>query len=101
MEIILPGEKIPSVREMSIMLETNPNTISKAYKELERGKIIETIKGRGTFISKNYVSKIDNEKMDEIYTTLKKIIIDSKYMGITKDKFLDMVIAVYSKLNIK
>ncbi len=35
-EVLRPGDKLPSVREMSVMIRINPNTVSKAYKELER-----------------------------------------------------------------
>ncbi|MBQ3422254.1 MAG: GntR family transcriptional regulator, partial [Romboutsia sp.] len=54
-----PNEKLPSVREMAGLLTTNPNTISKAYGELEREGIIETLRGRGTFVTDNYKSKVD------------------------------------------
>lgn len=43
------GEKMPSIRELSKMLTINPNTVSKAYAELERQKLIETISGKVTF----------------------------------------------------
>ena len=42
--LLEPGEKLPSVREMSTLLTVNPNTVSKAYQELEREKAIETIR---------------------------------------------------------
>lgn len=37
--ILEPGDKLPSVRELAVMITTNPNTVSKAYKELEREKL--------------------------------------------------------------
>lgn len=43
------GEKMPSIRELSKMLTINPNTVCKAYAELERQKLIETISGKVTF----------------------------------------------------
>ena len=53
--ILKPGDKLPSVREMASIITTNPNTVSKAYSELEREKIIETIRGKGTYVSLSYV----------------------------------------------
>ena len=61
------GEKLPSVREMSSILTINPNTISKAYGELEREGIIETLRGKGTFITDNYRAKVDDKKIDLAY----------------------------------
>ena len=45
-----PGEKLPSVRDMSKQLEVNPNTVQRAYIELEREMLVYTKRGQGTFI---------------------------------------------------
>ncbi|WP_186578957.1 GntR family transcriptional regulator [Aquibacillus kalidii] len=44
------GEKLPSVREMAVQMGVNPNTIQRAYSELERMNIVETRRGQGTFV---------------------------------------------------
>jgi DNA-binding transcriptional regulator YhcF (GntR family) len=49
-EEILPGEKLPSVRDMSKRLEVNPNTVQRAYVEMEREMLVYTKRGQGTFI---------------------------------------------------
>jgi len=67
------GEKLPSVREMASILTINPNTISKAYGELEREGIIETLRGKGTFITDNYKGKVDEKKMEYISEELKNL----------------------------
>lgn len=46
-----PDEQMPSVRNLAIELSINPNTIQKAYTELERQGFIYTVKGRGNFVS--------------------------------------------------
>ena len=45
-----PGEKLPSVRDMSKQLEVNPNTVQRAYIEMEREMLVYTKRGQGTFI---------------------------------------------------
>lgn len=47
---INPGEKLPSVREMAVQSGVNPNTIQRAYAEMERMGIVETKRGQGTFV---------------------------------------------------
>lgn len=47
------GEKIPSVRELAQTLKINPNTVMRAYQELERDGLTETRRGQGTFITSN------------------------------------------------
>jgi GntR family transcriptional regulator len=45
------GDKLPTVREVVADLAINPNTVAKAYRDLERGGLVEARPGRGTFIS--------------------------------------------------
>ncbi|MFD1735554.1 GntR family transcriptional regulator [Bacillus salitolerans] len=80
--IIKPGEKVPSVRELSTMIVANPNTVSKAYKELERVGILETLRGKGTFVSEVFQMTMDEEKAIMIKEQLKEIVIDALYTGI-------------------
>jgi GntR family transcriptional regulator len=49
--LLQPGERLPSVREVAEQLRVNPNTIAKAFSELEREGIVETRRGSGTFVA--------------------------------------------------
>lgn len=94
------NDKLPSVREMSTILTINPNTISKAYGELERDGIIETLRGKGTFVTDNFKGKVDEKKMDYIQGELKKIILEANYGGISKEEFLKLVLEIFSELGV-
>lgn len=59
---LLPGNKLPSVREMAIQTGVNPNTIQRTYSELERMEIVETRRGQGTFVTEN-ISLINDLKI--------------------------------------
>ena len=48
--ILLPGEQLPSVRELAAELAINPNTIQRAYRELEMGGWIASVHGKGSFV---------------------------------------------------
>jgi GntR family transcriptional regulator len=96
--ILQPGDKLPSVRELASMLTTNPNTVSKAYSELERMKIIETLRGRGTFVSTDYKPKLEEEKMAKLKEDLKKVLMDAHYMGIKKGDIKNIMEELYSEL---
>lgn len=52
---LLPGEQLPTVRELAVRLEVNPNTIRKAYSELEILGILDTQQGTGTFVGSREV----------------------------------------------
>lgn len=60
---LLPGEQLPTVRALAVELEVNPNTISKAYSELEILDILDTQQGTGTFVSKR-VRQITKDEKD-------------------------------------
>ena len=48
--ILQPGDKLPSVRELAAQLSINPNTIQRAYRELELQGVIQTLPGKGCFV---------------------------------------------------
>ena len=56
------GTKIPSVRELAQQLKINPNTVMKAYQELERDKLCETRRGQGTFITSSQEKVLEIRK---------------------------------------
>lgn len=97
-EIISPGDKLPSVREMANMLTTNPQTVSKAYNELERLNIIETLRGKGTYVSMEYKPKLEEEKMLKFKKDLKKLLMDAHYMGLNENQINLIFKEVYSNL---
>lgn len=83
--VLKPGDKLPSVRELSTIIVANPNTVAKAYKELEREGIIETLRGRGTFVSDTAAIKLDEGKISMLKDQLKTLIVDAVYAGIDVD----------------
>jgi len=95
--ILKPGDKLPSVRELAAAITINPNTISKAYSELERTKAIEVIRGKGTFVAENFKPVINEEKMKIIKEHMKEIIIEAHYIGVDKNKLIDILNEVYSE----
>jgi len=48
---LMAGDQLPTVRQLAVDLEINPNTVMRAYRELELGGLLETHQGTGTFIS--------------------------------------------------
>ena len=62
--VIQKDEQMPSVRSLAVELSINPNTIQKAYAELERQGYIYTVKGRGNFISDN--KNLLDERKEEL-----------------------------------
>jgi GntR family transcriptional regulator len=59
---LLPGEQLPTVRELAVELEINPNTVRKAYSQLEILGILDTQQGTGTFVGEQGVEIGADEK---------------------------------------
>jgi GntR family transcriptional regulator len=59
---LMPGEQLPTVRELAVHLQVNPNTVRKAYSELEILGILDTQQGTGTFVSDQQVEIGEDEK---------------------------------------
>src|SRR5579884_2434485 len=51
--ILTPGEQLPTVKQLALDLTVNPNTVARAYRDLERDQVIETAPGRGSFVRGN------------------------------------------------
>lgn len=93
--VIKEGDKLPSVRELSTLLTINPNTVSKAYIELEKENIVQVIRGRGTFIAKDYGLNISKEKLDSIISDFKRIILEANYLGLGEKDLISLLSKEY------
>ena len=82
---VLPNDsKLPSVRNLAIELSINPNTIQKAYAELERRGFLYTVKGRGNFV--HYQDVLLDEKKAQLVDKIKQIIKEAEELGIKKEE---------------
>jgi GntR family transcriptional regulator len=61
-----PGDQLPTVRQMAVDLEINPNTVVRAYKELEIRGMLETHHGSGTFIGNQKVKRDELERQRQL-----------------------------------
>ena len=91
--ILGENEPLPSVRSLAMELSINPNTIQRAYGELERQGYIYSVKGRGSFVADN--RQIRERKRQEIWDQLELLIRDAKGTGITMLEFQEQVIQSY------
>ena len=93
--ILKPDEQIPSIRQLTQQLGINPNTVQKAYAELERQGVIYTLSGRGAFISSD-TSKLADAKREEILSDVKLSVTDAKKYFIPKESIENIVNAIYN-----
>ena len=87
-----PGDKLPSVRSLAVELSINPNTIQKAYIELERQGYVYSVKGVGSFVADMDVIK--ENKKSIIYKELEELVDKSRKI-ISKEEFCKKVEEFY------
>ena len=83
-------EKLPSVRELAQTTSINPNTIQKAYKDLESEGFIYTVSGRGNFVAPS-PKKLDSKRVEALYNTLKATVSELAYLGDSKNNIINIV----------
>ncbi len=83
--ILKENEQIPSVREIAGMLAINPNTIQRAYRELEGEGFIYSVKGKGNFVSPRKEAE-HSERIVELLETFTACTTELLYLGITKEE---------------
>ncbi len=88
-------DKLPSVREMSISLTVNPNTVQKAYKELENDGYIYSVKAKGNFVAK--IEKADREKTERLLQDLRRTLSELKFSGVEEDEIISTVKEIYKE----
>ena len=94
--VMTENDKIPSVREMAGILAINPNTIQKAYRELESDGYIYSVKAKGFFVSEIKESG-DVGKIAELKDELKPVIKELKFLGYKKEKIFSMIEKIYEE----
>lgn len=85
--ILKPNEQISSIRELATNLGINPNTVKKAYEELERRGTIITISTKGTFVAEK-TKAVFERKITEKLDLIKQEINELEKMGVTKEEIL-------------
>lgn len=84
------GDQMPSVRNLSATLMINPNTIQKAFTELDSRGIISSVPGRGCFITETALNIIKSQKEGEL-EQLTELLKDLRLAGVSKDAILKCV----------
>ena len=92
--VLAPDEQLPGIRTLAGELAINPNTIQKAYSELERRGIIYSVQGRGSFVSDN-ISAISRLQREKIYEELTRMIASAKDAGSSREELISIIDKVW------
>ncbi len=88
-EIIQKDEKLPSVRELATALTINPNTIQRAYRELEQEGYVYTVPGKGSFVAG--IPDRQGARVKELWDEIERGILELQYLGMDREEILQRV----------
>ena len=88
-----PGSRMPSVRQLAMELSINPNTIQRAYMQLEQEGLIYPVKGKGNFISD--IGEIRKISMNSYKTELKALVEKGKNLGLGEEELMGVIRECY------
>ncbi len=81
---LMPGERLPTVKALAVDLTINPNTVARAYRDLERDGVIETSPGRGSFVRETDVVQTRKNVTDVAAVALEAAIRDARSIGVDR-----------------
>lgn len=90
---VRPGEQLPSVREVAEQITVNPNTVAKAYRELELQGILETRRGTGTFVSQQALTISSSEKEQILGKLIDRVLDEARHLQVSEED----VVRLFSK----
>ena len=93
--VLEPNSRMPSVRSLAVELSINPNTIQRAYMELERQGYIYSVKGKGSFVAD--VSAAREARLGELKVELGDLAARAVQLGVGPEDFLKMAGDAYGK----
>ena len=85
-EIIKPGEQLPTVREVALELTVNPNTVARAYRELEHSGLLQSYQGRGTFVSTSVSAARREDKELNLRQKLKELMQEARQLNVDRSR---------------
>ena len=89
------GEPIPSVRELSVSLTVNPNTVQRAYKTLEAEGIIYSIRGKGNFVAEKV--EADDKLIKGCYEVISEKVNELMFWGEDREKIKQFIDNIYEQ----
>ena len=94
--VLSVDEQLPSVRELSVSLTVNPNTVQRAYKQLEADGFIYSVKGKGSFVADVAQAK-DSAHIKELYDSLVSTVKELMYLGEEKRAVDNVITNVFTQ----
>ena len=96
--VLAEGDRLPTVRELALELTINPNTVARAYRELERAGLIETTPGRGTYVKGVHEPPMPAAERERRLAAIVDVMVtEARALGFADDQVLEAVKAALAR----
>jgi len=95
--VLDPGEKLPTVRQWAVDLGVHPNTVGRAYKELELLGVVVRRAGEGTFVGLKQADRHEIERQAKLERLCLKVLSRAQALGFTVDELLESLTELQSR----
>jgi GntR family transcriptional regulator len=86
-----PGDALPSVRKVAADMRVNPNTVARAYQNLERDGILRTVPGGGTYVAENPGGLLKSEKIRRLRPYARQIAVEGTQLRLEPHEVINLV----------
>jgi GntR family transcriptional regulator len=86
-----PGEALPSVRQVAADLRVNPNTVARAYQNLERDGLLRTVPGGRTYVAENPAGLLKSEKIRRLRPHARQIAVEGSQLRLDPEDIINLV----------
>ncbi len=90
-EALRSGELVPSVRELAVTLAVNPNTVAKAYRDLQNDGVLESLRGEGLRVTKQAGERCRKERQRLLKERLASVVREARESGMSEDEFSGLI----------
>jgi GntR family transcriptional regulator len=87
---VVPGQLVPSVRELSKSLAINPNTVQRAYQQLQQEEIVETLRGRGVAVCTGAKQRCNSDRQRLLVDRLGAVLAEALHSGLDDQQCHDL-----------
>ena len=98
-EVLLPGELVPSVREMAKQTAVNPNTVSRAYRELQSEGILDVVRGTGLQVTSAAVAQCRKDRQGLIQERLRAVLKEAQQSQLDVEDIRQLIETELARLN--
>ena len=87
---VIPGQLIPSVRDLAKQMAINPNTVQRAYQQLQAEEVIEPLRGRGMAVCAGAKRRCTSDRQSLLGEQLHQVVLEAIHGGLDADRLRDM-----------